>query len=121
MHNNPNIPWRKEKHKKESWKILKSLRQEKKTDIISPIPLQNWDKNFSDLLQEDGDEFKEPIRNNTNISISTSSVRKSIKEVKDVCNGLKTRKSPGPNNIPAELIKFGTQKLYEHLAELFQT
>lgn len=75
----------------ESWKLLKTLRQNKKKKIISPISLTKWNTYFSSLLT-----------------------------VKETCKKLKNRKAPGPGNIPAELIKNGTPKLFEHITKLFQ-
>ena len=42
------------------------------------------------------------------------------KEVKDVCIHLKTGKAPGPENIPIERLKYGSDKLFAHLTVLFQ-
>lgn len=103
----------------ESWKVLKSLRQEKKRDIISAITPDQWDEYFEKLLNEDRAEF---LNNSdtSNVNILASPLRVTTKEVEEVCKSLKKNKAPGPGNIPAELIKYGTTKLYENLAKLFQ-
>lgn len=103
----------------ESWKLLKSLRQNNKRELISPVTTDKWDEYFGKLLREDRVQFLEDDSPNR-VHVSASPIRIRTKEVKDVCTTLKNRKAPGPGDIPAELIKYGTQKLYEHLAELFQ-
>jgi len=42
----------------ESWRLLKSLRQDNKRDIISPITLEKWDDYFSKLLKENRPHFQ---------------------------------------------------------------
>lgn len=103
----------------ESWRLLKSLRQEKTKEIISPITLNKWDKYFATLLTEDREQFTEEPENDR-VQISASPIRISVKEVREVCTKLKNRKAPGPGDIPAELVKYGTTKLYENLTSLFQ-
>lgn len=44
----------------------------------------------------------------------------SIREIEKTCRFLKNRKAPEPGNISAELVKYGTAKLYEQLRILFQ-
>lgn len=102
----------------ESWRVLRSLRQEKKKDIISPITLEKWDEYFKKLLTEDRRQFQE--QNFPNILTTASPLRINNYEVKNICRSLKNGKSPGPGNIPPELIKYGTEKLFKHLTVLFQ-
>lgn len=106
----------------ESWKMLRSLRQEETKDIISPITLEEWDKYFAKLLTEQRTEYQQPQQLKSDIQIRTASspLRIHTKEVKLICQSLKSRKSPGPGNIPPELLKHGTEKLYRQLASLFQ-
>lgn len=104
----------------ESWRFLKSLRQEKTKEIISPITLNQWDKYFTTLLTEDREQFKKEPEKYNRVQVSASPIRISGKEVKEICSKLKNRKAPGPGDIPAELVKYGTPKLYESLRELFQ-
>ncbi|XP_057663198.1 uncharacterized protein LOC130898146 [Diorhabda carinulata] len=102
----------------ESWKTLKSLREDRSNNLISPITLEKWDEYFSILFTETRPEFKNQRQDN--INIITSPLRITIKEVKDVCQSLKNRKSPGAGQIAPELIKNGTEKLFSHLQMLFQ-
>lgn len=41
-------------------------------------------------------------------------------EVKEIRENLNNGKATGPGNIPAELIKYGTEKLYQSLTKMFQ-
>lgn len=72
-------------------------------------------------MQEERDQFREVNQHENEMSFSASPIRIQVKEVTDACQRLKNRKAPGPGNIPGELIKYGTKKLFEHLAKLFQT
>ncbi|KAF2890477.1 hypothetical protein ILUMI_15696 [Ignelater luminosus] len=57
----------------ESWKILKSLRKEKKRDIITTITPDQWNEYFERLLNEDRPEFKDNS-DTQNINISASPI-----------------------------------------------
>jgi len=103
----------------ESWKLLKSLRRERKKDIILAITPQKWDDHFRKLLNEERPEFMNDNLNQ-NINISTSPIRITTKEVKESCREMKSKRAPGPGNIPAELLKYGSEKLYESLTKLVQ-
>ena len=48
----------------------------------------------------------------TEINIVSSPLRIPLKEVETICKSLKNGKSLGPGDIPAELIKAGTHKLF---------
>jgi len=104
----------------EGWKAIKELRQNKRKDLISPIPLTKWDEYYKDLLTENRDQFKDE-NVQPNIHTAASPIRITTSEVAKACKDLKNGKAPGPGNIPAELIKNGTSKLYQHLTNLFQT
>lgn len=104
----------------ESWKLLKSLRQDTKKELISPINLKDWDKYFNQLLTENRKEFLDQQKQSSSIQLIASPIRIKPAEVKNICLGLKNGKSAGPGNIPPELIKYGTQKLFEHLTQIFQ-
>lgn len=105
----------------ESWKLIKKLREQKKKEIISPITNEKWEQYFKDLLTENRTEFTNKENNVIEINVESSPFRVTRKEVTDICRSLKNGKSPGPGDIPAELIKIGTEKLYDHLRKLFQS
>ena len=104
----------------ESWKTIKSLRKDTTNEIISSITIEEWERYFKDLLTENRIEFGEETRDTTNINIISSPIRLTQKEVEEACRSLKNGKSPGPGDIPNELLKIGTKTLHEHLRKLFQ-
>ncbi|XP_072380504.1 uncharacterized protein [Diabrotica undecimpunctata] len=63
-------------------------------------------------------EFQSPSENLQPQLLTQAEI--DYKEVARVCQALKNRKSPGPGNIPPELLKYGTSKLYKQLASLYQ-
>ena len=71
-------------------------------------------------MTENRVEFMDCPDVTTNIRTMGSPIRISMDEVIKACTSLKNRKAPGPGNIPAELIKSGPKKLYEHLRKIFQ-
>lgn len=62
----------------ESWRILKSLRQEKNKEIISPITLNKWNEYFKCLLVEDRINYQKKDNTGNNIQISVSLIRITI-------------------------------------------
>lgn len=108
-----------EKRATESWKIMKSIRKNRKKDLITPITLKNWDSYFNELLTEKRAEL-EIEDSSPYVRMQAFPTRISRKEVKDICLSLRNGRAPGPGGIPAELIKNGTEKLYEELKTLFQ-
>ena len=103
----------------ESWKLLKGLRRDMKRDLISPISIDKLEGYFKNLLTERRPEFQdggvslEYTNDNNNLEIRMEDVVKAVRE-------LKNDKAPGPGNIPAELIKCGTCKLFQRLRYLMQ-
>ncbi|XP_030765487.1 uncharacterized protein LOC115889574 [Sitophilus oryzae] len=77
---------------------------------------------FAKLLTAERAEYQETLQPQSDIQIRTaaSPLRINTKEVKQICQTLKSRKSPGPGEIPLELLKYGTDKLYKQFASLFQ-
>ncbi|XP_030764730.1 uncharacterized protein LOC115888973 [Sitophilus oryzae] len=67
-------------------------------------------------------EYQQTSQPQSDIQIRTaaSPLRINTKEVKQICQTLKNRKSPSPGEIPPELLKYGMDKLYKQLASLFQ-
>lgn len=108
------------KRSTESWRVLKKMRNDTTKEIISPITPNEWKQHFADMLNEDRQEFTTTGYADVNITTQGTPVTINTREVEDVCQQLKNGRSPGPGNIPAELIKYGSDKLYERLRNLFQ-
>ncbi|XP_072384738.1 uncharacterized protein [Diabrotica undecimpunctata] len=96
----------------ETWKFLSKIRTNKrKSTNIQLISTQNLEKYYGELLTENRDEYltQSPTEVNIegeDITIQVIEIGKAIKELKNI-------RSPGPGDIPAELIKCGSQKLFE--------
>jgi len=108
------------KRNTESWRILKNMRKNRKKDIITTISTQQWESYFKELLTEERPQFKEEPYTQ-NLRTMGSPVRITIEEVKKQSSFLKNNRAPGPGDIYGELIKYGSNKLFYHLAKLFQT
>ena len=68
--------------------------QQNNADIVAPIGLKEWAKDFQKLLQEDRKEFM----------TSEPPIEVTVEEVQETCKRLKN-KAPEPGGIPAELVK----------------
>ncbi|KAF2900063.1 hypothetical protein ILUMI_06125 [Ignelater luminosus] len=73
------------------------------------------------LLTENRPDFMEKTKHaQINIETVVSPIGLTTEENRKACNSLGNGKASGSGNIPAELLKVGTQKLLEHLRKLFQ-
>jgi hypothetical protein len=68
----------------ESWRFIKSLRMNKKGNIISPIKIQQWEEHFKKLLVEDRKEFKAINNRQERIVTIGSPIRIDHKEVEEI-------------------------------------
>jgi hypothetical protein len=103
------------------FKIIKQLQlQERHKLKINPISKLEWKKYYEKLWNEQGNNGeegtekeirKEMKRENTN-SITMEELDKALKHAKN-------SKSPGLDNLPMELFKFGESDIKEHIVELF--
>ena len=100
----------------ESWKLLKGLRRDMKRDIISPISVEKLEDHFKNLLTERRPEFQYESTKTECIN----NVEVHLEDVVKAIRGLKNCRAPGPGNIPAQLIKCGTGKLFRLLRDLMQ-
>ncbi|CAG9759568.1 unnamed protein product [Ceutorhynchus assimilis] len=102
----------------EAWNLIRSLRKDISTKTnIQPIQMGQWKKHYETALKEDREEYlidpEAPyIVEGEYIEINKSMLIKAIKHMKN-------NKAPGPEGIPAELLKNGSQKLLIYLKELF--
>lgn len=102
----------------EAWKIVKSLRSDTTNKInLQPIPIEKWRLHYHQQLTEDRQKYliNSPRRYNVqgqHIDVTKEMTWRAIKSMK---NG----RAAGPEGIPAELLKNGTEKLNSFLVELF--
>lgn len=71
------------------------------------------------MLTETRKEYSEPVEY-PSVALVASPVRLDVTAVKKACKSLKNRKASGSIGIPAELLKHETEKLFQHLRDLFQ-
>lgn len=106
----------------EAWRILKTLRTEKKeTAPINLISHTQWKDYYQKLLTEDRAQFllEDDDENNiSNITIKDDDDI-TVNEIKIALRTMKNGRAPGPGGIPIELIKHGTEQLMELLAYVF--
>jgi hypothetical protein len=110
------------KRSTEAWRILKNLRKnENGRQCFNPIPIGKWETYFKGLLTENrkrylGEqeaEFEDMKETGMDkINLDTEIVKMTIKS-------LKSNTSCGVGGVPAELLKSGTEKLYELLRQIF--
>lgn len=77
------------------------------------ISTTEWVNHYKQLLRENRAEYmtispKPLIINGEDINIDINTLKKAV-------SGLKSNRAAGPEGIPAELIKYGTDKLFEIL------
>lgn len=96
--------------------MIISLKNSKDEDIISTIKPQVWKEYFREMLIEGRVQFQDPnLQNITVITVTGRPVRLRLEEIRKICKATKTGKSRGPRYISGQLLKHGTNKLYEHL------
>ncbi|KAL3275418.1 hypothetical protein HHI36_020180, partial [Cryptolaemus montrouzieri] len=95
----------------EAWRFIRANAREKQDEVcIQVITLNKWMKHYEKLLTEDRQEYRIEIEHNINnegepVKVTPESVKKAI-------TNLKNGRASGPEGIPAELLKTGTEKLY---------
>lgn len=102
----------------EAWKTIKRLRKNSDKILISAITPTEWENHFQDLLTENRPNFK-TTEINPNVNVQGSPITINIEVIKKAVKQLKHNKSPGPSNIPAELLIYGTETLYSNITYLF--
>ncbi|XP_044745151.1 uncharacterized protein LOC123307015 [Coccinella septempunctata] len=100
-----------------AWNLIRSLRKDTshKTNL-QPIPIDKWKEHYARELRED----RQPYLANSPIRCSVQGETVNINEdlIKKVLKSMKNRKAPGPEELPAELLKNGSNKLIKFLTEL---
>ena len=68
--------------------------------------MKSWKQYFADLMKT-GKQIENQIQEAQIIENETETESPTYKEVSDIINKLKRNKSPGTDNTPAELVKYG--------------
>jgi hypothetical protein len=106
------------KRSTEVWRILKNLRKnENGRPCFNPIPTDKWETYFKGLLTENRERYlgdQESELEDMN-EIEMDKINLDIEIVKMTVKSLKSNTSRGVGGVPAELLKSGTEKLYELL------
>jgi hypothetical protein len=111
------------KHKStEARRILKNLRKnENGRQCFNPIPIDKWETYFKELLTENREPYlrdQETEFEDMN-KIEMDKTNLDIEIVKMINKSLKSNSSCGVGGVAAELLKLGTEKLYELLRQIF--
>lgn len=94
------------------WPLIRRLKQQHTEQHRQPIDMQNFHRHFQSLLS--GDEATVPLIDGPGIDIKFS-----YEEVEQKIKSLKNRKTPGPDGIDNELIKYEGQRLATELVYMF--
>lgn len=103
----------------EAWKVIRNLRKnEKETYKMNLINTKEWESHYKALLTENRPEFKQ-----YNVNCQETTVEEveqiTVEEIKETLKRTKNRKAAGPGDIPIELVKYGTDRLLEIIAEIY--
>lgn len=107
---------------REAWKTIKNIRKNNRETIkMNMVELEEWKVYNEEMLNEDRDEHKQNKRHciekrEDEIPIVSNITKNEIYEALKQC---KNRKSPGPGNIPRDLIKDCSDIFIELLQTLF--
>jgi hypothetical protein len=107
------------KRSTQAWRILKNLRKnENGGQLFNPIPIDKWKTYFKGLLTENMEHYlrKEEVGVEVN-EVEMDKIKLDIKLVQMTIKSLKSNTSSGVGGVPAELLKSGTERLYELLRQ----
>jgi hypothetical protein len=87
----------------------------KEGQCFNPIPIDKWDKYFKGLLTENRESYLEDQETELEDmnEIEMDKINLDIEIVKMTVKSLKSNTSCGVGGVPANLLKSGTEKLYE--------
>lgn len=98
----------------ESWKFMKNLKSDQKNKAnVQIIPTKKWIDHYQKLLTENREEYL--LNSPTDVIVEGDTIVVNIDQVKKAVRKLKNGRAAGPGGIPAELIKCGSEKLFEQL------
>ena len=102
----------------EAWKLIRSLRRETTNKInIQPIQMDQWQQHYVKELNEDREQYL--INSPKPYNIQGQHIEVTDVMIERAIRSMKNKKAPGPEGLPAELLKNGTNKLNKYLKELF--
>ena len=110
------------KRSREAWRILKYLRKNGNGGkCFNPIPIGKWETYFKRLLTENRERYlrKQEFEFGSN-EIGMDKFNLYIEIIKMTIKTLKSNTSCGVGGVPAELLKSGTERLYELLRQIFE-
>lgn len=105
----------------EAWRTLKSLRMDRRENVaVNWIPIEEWKNYHRNLLTEDREDFLklDDMVENMDISYAEDDMI-SYTEIKKTVRTMKNKRASGPNGIPIELLKNGTNDLWCILSYVF--
>ncbi|KAL3271908.1 hypothetical protein HHI36_022378 [Cryptolaemus montrouzieri] len=101
----------------EAWRFIRASATEKQDKAcIRVITLNEWMRHYEKLLTEDRQEYRIDIEHN--INFEEEPVEVAPETVKETITNLKNGRASGPEGVPAELLKNGTEKLYRILTKV---
>jgi len=99
---------------KKVWKLIRSTKKEVNELVFNnKITIDEWEKFFSELYQGTSDDFESIPAIREEIPLLQEDIEKELRS-------LKNRKSPGPDGIFNEMLKYGGTELTLHLMQLSQ-
>jgi hypothetical protein len=110
------------KRSTEAWRILKNLRKnETGGHLFNPIPIDQWETYFKGLLTEKRERYLRKQKSEFDLNgREMNKLTLDIEIFKRTIKLLKSNTSCGVGGIPAELLKSGTERLYELLRQIFE-
>ena len=110
------------KQSTEAWRILKNWRKnESGGQCFNSIPTGKWETYFKGLLAENRERYlgQQEIELEGMNEIEMDKINLDIEIVKLTVKSLKSNTSCGVGGVPAELLKSGTEMLFELLSQIF--
>jgi len=99
---------------KKVWKLIRGTKKEVNELVINnKITINEWEKFFRELYRGTSDDLEPKLNIREDISISKEDIERELRS-------LKNRKSPGPDDIFNEMLKYGGTELTFQLTQLFQ-
>ena len=99
---------------KKVWKLIRRTKKEVNELVTySKSTIDEWENFFRKLYRGTSDDLEPMFAISEDIPLSKEDIEKELRL-------LKNRKSPGPNGISNEMLKYGGTELIIHLTQLFQ-